>query len=185
MLQAGQKDWTLLRQFVSLQSGWHLAIRMLGHHIQKNESHACSPCFGLLSRPFGYFKKKHPFHPSELDIFLDAPYRVFLQGIPTEMAQKLPRWVLRRFAHPPDGGFLPAGFGSRGRLGLLLAQARGDAVGWWCMPRAPPAPRDRVVDKYNAKVFRVRFEKQEDVVRLQEPLPLESLGSARMTRKTA
>ena len=27
----------------------------------------------------------------------------------------------------------------------------------------------RVVDKYNAKVFRVRFEKQEDVVRLQEP----------------
>ena len=26
----------------------------------------------------------------------------------------------------------------------------------------------RVVDKYNAKVFRVRFEKQEDVVRLQE-----------------
>ncbi|CAK9011889.1 unnamed protein product [Durusdinium trenchii] len=28
----------------------------------------------------------------------------------------------------------------------------------------------RVVDKYNAKVFRVRFEKQEDVVRLQERL---------------
>ena len=30
--------------------------------------------------------------------------------------------ALRRFAHPPDGGLLPAGFGSRGRLGLLLAQ---------------------------------------------------------------
>lgn len=28
----------------------------------------------------------------------------------------------------------------------------------------------RVVDKYNAKVFRVRFEKQEDVVRLQDRL---------------
>ena len=26
----------------------------------------------------------------------------------------------------------------------------------------------RVVDKYNAKIFRVRFEKQEDVVRLQD-----------------
>ena len=71
----------------------------------------------------------HPFHPSELDHFFGCTIPCFLQGIQTEMAQKLPRWV-RRFAHPPDGGFLPAGFGSRGRLGLLLAQARAVAAGW-------------------------------------------------------
>ena len=39
------------------------------------------------------------------------------------------------------------------------------------------APRaHRVVDKYNAKVFRVRFEKQEDVVRLQESRRIGEFG---------
>lgn len=32
----------------------------------------------------------------------------------------------------------------------------------------PSSQSHRVVDKYNAKIFRVRFEKQEDVVRLQD-----------------
>ena len=32
----------------------------------------------------------------------------------------------------------------------------------------PSSQCHRVVDKYNAKIFRVRFEKQEDVVRLQD-----------------
>ena len=33
---------------------------------------------------------------------------------------------------------------------------------------AEQAGLGRVIDKYNAKVFRVRFEKKEDVVRLQD-----------------
>ena len=130
VLQAGQKDWTPLRQFASLPIWMAPCDPHVGSSYPKKMKVMLAA--HVLVYEVAHFVIKiyfHPFHPSELDHFFGCTIPCFLQGIQTEMAQKLPRWV-RRFAHPPDGGFLPAGFGSRGRLGLLLAQARADAVGW-------------------------------------------------------
>ena len=152
---------------------------------QKNESHACSPCFGLWSRPFRYKNIFSSFSSLRTWPFFWMHHTVFsprnsnrngpeVAPLSEALCTSARWWVSSGriwIERTPWSSFGP---GKGGCCGMVEAQ-----------PRAPPAPRDRVVDKYNAKVFRVRFEKQEDVVRLQEPLPLESLASARMTRKTA